>query len=378
MVNIFQKSSTLYLSVLYALLLPLHIMNTMEVGGVKLWYFPVLLLACIGLFYLKKLKSIYILRLLFAFLTLSFISAIIGGVEAINNSINLSIIILALFPLWGMNKTFIYRLFPFLFIVAIYFSFVYANWENANFRFQGMYNDPNYLCTSLVVGIYFCSQNFSKTPIVIKVVSLVAIVYAIYTIMFTQSRGGIIALLCICVFIILRYYKSNKIIVISSLIILMFSASSIYLQYAENIDNIVSRFSGEKESDRSSADSRLKEINSAFSAIEDYPLTLVLGGGFGVTGKALDYTSGRGYILPYKYNNTHRIHNTYVAVFFEQGVFAFFIFMIMLAKVGLSSWRTDKVKFGLLLSLSLQAMTIWVMPYLPFWLAYVICADENQ
>lgn len=52
--------------------------------------------------------------------------------------------------------------------------------------------------------------------------------------------------------------------------------------------------------------------------------------------------------------------------------------MIMLAKVGLSSWRTDKVKFGLLLSLSLQAMTIWVMPYLPFWLAYVICADKNQ
>ena len=69
------KSKIVYIvcSLLYALLLPFHMLNSMEVaGGIKLWYLPVACLAIAGLFCLGELRKSLSLRLYGAFVLLAF------------------------------------------------------------------------------------------------------------------------------------------------------------------------------------------------------------------------------------------------------------------------------------------------------------------
>lgn len=369
------KSGFLYIvySLLYALLLPFHMLNSVEVaGGIKLWYLPVACLAITGLFHLKELQRSFALRLYGGFVILTFTSILIGGSSLLMNCVNLLLMFLAMLPMISLDKKLFYKLTPFFFLGAIYYSFTHANWESVNWRFQGMYNDPNYLVTSLIVGIYLCVQAFSGGKIVIKVISVIAILYALYTIMVTQSRGGTIALLTFALFIAIKSYRSSKGWTIAVVVLLLVFSTSITVRYAQNIENIAMRFSGERAGDRSGAMSRFKEMDAGKEVIENHPWVLITGAGYGISGSAKNMLE-----LPYRYNSTHRIHNTPFAVLFEQGVFAFFLLVAMVVLAMKNTWKKDWIKFGLLLAVGLQSMTIWLISYLPFWLCYVECIHSN-
>ena len=369
------KSRIVYIvcSLLYALLLPFHMLNSMEVaGGIKLWYLPVACLAIVGLFCLGELWKSLSLRLYGAFVFLAFTSVLIGGSSAFVNCVNLSLIFLALLPLASFDKTLFYKLTPFFFMGAIYLSFTHANWESVNWRFQGMYNDPNYLVTSLIVGIYLCVQAFSEGKIVIKVISVIAILYALYTIMVTQSRGGTIALLTFAFFVAIKSYRASKGWTMAVVVLLLIFSTSIMARYAQNIENIAMRFSGERAGDRNGAMSRFKEMDAGKDVIENHPWVLITGAGYGITGSAKNMLE-----LPYRYNSEHRIHNTPFAVIFEQGIFAFILFVVMVYLAMKKNWKKDWIKFGLLLAVGLQSMTIWLISYLPFWLCYLECTAKE-
>ena len=360
-------------SLLYALLLPFHMLNSVEViGGIKLWYLPVACLAITGLFYLRELQRSIALRLYGGFVILTFTSILIGGSSVFMDCVNLLLIFLAMLPLIRLDKTLFYKLTPFFFIGAIYYSFTHANWESVNWRFQGMYNDPNYLVTSLIVGIYLCIQAFSNGRIAIKIISVLAILYALYTIMVTQSRGGTIALLTFALFIAVRSYRASKGWTMAVVVVLLVFSTSIMARYAQNIENIAMRFSGERAGDRSGAMSRFKEMDAGKDVIEHHPWVLITGAGYGITGSAKNMLE-----LPYRYNSEHRIHNTPFAVFFEQGIFAFILFVVMVYLAMKKNWKKDWIKFGLLLAVGLQSMTIWLISYLPFWLCYLECTAKE-
>lgn len=363
------------ISFLYALFLPLHMLNSMTLGeSLKLWYLPVMVMAVVGMFQCKRCWPYKQYRRYAMLVVLTFLTCIIGGTLVVGDCVNFLIIFLSLIPLLGMDKRLIYQLTPFFLFVAIELSFMFATWINTNYRFQGLYNDPNYLCVSLVVGIYMCCQNFKNNGWIVKMASVLAILFSIYTVLVTQSRGGMVALFCVLFFVLISYYSTNRKIVLTILLIGFLSSSSLMVKYAQNIDNIVMRFSGERESDVSSANSRIQEIESSFHAIADFPPVLLFGAGYGISGKALEERMN----LPYLFDNYHRIHNTYMAVFFEQGVVSFFLFLGMVLTLVLRTWKNDKVKFAVLVAILLQAATIWLMPYLPFWMIFTVCAEEDK
>lgn len=360
--------------ILYALLLPTHMLNSMEVAsGIKLWYVPVVILAFLGFMQLGRQKKDKFFRLGSLFVFLSFVSVLVGGVPVLVNCVELTLLFLAILPLQRTRKSRFYQLSPFLFIIAIYFSFIYANWDNEDWRFQGMYNDPNYLVTSLIVGIYLCVQAFICGNKVMKAVSVVAILCALYTIVVTQSRGGIIALLVFAFFIAVRGYQRSKVWFFFVAFLLLVTSTSVLSRFSKNVDNIMVRFSGERVGDRSGAMSRFEEINTAQDVIEKHPWILLTGGGYGITGSAKEMLG-----LPYKYNNDHRIHNTLFAVLFEQGIIAFVVFCMMIVVLLRRTWKTDNIKFGLLLAVFIQSMTIWLIPYMPLWLTFAECAGSKR
>ena len=110
------KSGFLYIvySLLYALLLPFHMLNSVEVaGGIKLWYLPVACLAITGLFHLKELQRSFALRLYGGFVILTFTSILIGGSSLLMNCVNLLLMFLAMLPMISLDKKLFYKLTPF-------------------------------------------------------------------------------------------------------------------------------------------------------------------------------------------------------------------------------------------------------------------------
>lgn len=358
--------------ILYSLLLPLHILNTMEIGGgIKLFYIPVGLLCIYNFFHLKQFLQGKVLINFLKIGCLSIIPAIIF-LSPIGSVVTFMLTFFTLLGLPYINKKLLYTLSPFFLIIANILSFRYADWNGFPWRYQGMYNDPNYYVISLIVGLYLCLKVIETEyksrflNYLIKIIAILSILVSLYVILLTQSRGGILAFFLFFAVYIPHFYRVYPKLTIIICLALIVGSGSIYVRFYDNIQAVTSRFSGESESDVNGANSRFVEIEKAFNGIESMPFYLITGAGISASGG--EYS---------EYQNKYRIHNTPIAVLYENGIFALYLFISMLWFQAKQLYKNDFLALALLLAISLQCLTIWTITFLPFWLGLILTIKEN-
>lgn len=193
--------------------------------------------------------------------------------------------------------------------------------------YAGFIGDSNGLALAMVMTIPLC---WYAIPLVktrwAKVAYATATLFCIITVVLTFSRGCALALAAVLILISLRAKRKLGIVVV----LIVFTAPAIYLVFDKYVTRMktISTFE-----DDSSAASRVEFAKAALKMSKDYP---AFGVGFGsdnyilLTPKYLGYDSGR------------VVHNTYLQMLVDSGVFAFAIYLAML--FGAILWLSFSVR----------------------------------
>lgn len=174
--------------------------------------------------------------------------------------------------------------------------FDYISADNAGFRTSGFLNLPIIYASCMVLMTCWSAAILLKALIkkqwLVVGVSFMAIIAGLTSVLFTGSRGPIMATVVILITLTLYYLVSNSswakklttIILILGLIALLFSSfpqsklDNIKIRFQSGIQNVINGFNGEKRK-LTSAGIRLDMWEASLVAISDNPLTGIGPGG---------------------------------------------------------------------------------------------------
>jgi probable O-glycosylation ligase (exosortase A-associated) len=193
--------------------------------------------------------------------------------------------------------------------------------------YAGFIGDSNGLALAMVMTIPLC---WYAIPLVktrwAKASFALGTLFSIATVVLTFSRGCALGLVAVLILIALRSKRKVGILVVLA----FFTAPAIYLVYDRYVARMKTISTYESED---SAASRVDFAKAALSMSKDYP---AFGVGFGsdnytiLAPKYLGYNSGR------------VVHNTYLQMLVDSGVFAFAIYLAML--FGSILWLSFSVR----------------------------------
>lgn len=376
------KSKTSYIiqSILYSLFLPLHMLNTWGIEPIKLFYIPVFLMGFYSLINVKKYIDIPGTKWLLAFIVLSSLSFVIGGIYIIQSYLTISLIVLSVIPFVVLNKELYIRLTPFFYLVALVCSFLFADYSNVLHRFTGLYNDPNFLVMSILFGDFVCIIALRQRKLLLSAVSVIAILFSLYLLMLTQSRGGLIGFGLLMFFGLIELNKHHKKLSLALIAGVIVSSGSIAAMYHENIEIYAERFDGMASGEEGSAKTRILQFKTVTKGISDYPEIILLGVGVGKTHDSeIPKFRRPDDVITNMYQYRHMIHITPLAVFFENGILAFICYLGFLICVFRHTYKSHNLFYmGLFLAILAQSMTIPSLTYVPMWLAFAMCLSASH
>lgn len=365
--------SNKYINNLYvmcvALTLALHVYNLGGADTLKPFHITAVISFVLS-FFVVPFKG-KIIRYAAIFVLCSLLSALFSNSDtAIPFWINLVVI---LGSCYGLVYIDIKKLLKWLYVlipidVAV---LLYTATRGYMFRFQGFYDDPNYLCTTLIGFLLVCllqflyvSNKWAKGLTIITIVGIYAII------LMTISRTGLFCSLLILVFFFLNSIKKNvfKVIVVSLVGIF------VMVHYAGDfIEKQTGAFSErlfDANDNYESAEIFRKELSlQNIRYIADNPQYILFGlGGGTTTGVGAAQVAG---LNQYR-KDSHGDHNTWTSTFSEQGLLAliyFFLIIFMTYKnIVRSSVKTDRyLLLAVFFSIILFSFSISQKVYLPFW-----------
>jgi len=243
------------------------------------------------------------------------------------------------------------------------------------YRFTGGFSDPNGECSILLLYIAVTIVLFLKSKKkIIKFVYFFFTFIGVSLLLTTFSRAGIISLSVFFISVLLlnriKAYKKLFLLLIS----LVLFIKVISLVPFKNYLTIMSkRFDVSSNlNEYNSAISRVREMKAGLNLLINNPHTIFLGSGFGTT--EFEYFkkefSSDAPITP-------RIHNTPFALLVEDGIIGIFILTIIFFNIlhKLYKQKHDNVSFvviSLIISETVLSMSVWLLYFLPFWLAVFI------
>lgn len=361
-----RKIEILYcVSVVFAFTL-LFFANSEELGLGKVFYIPCLTALLISP-YLPKVNSRFNMILnLYALLTLIsvFINPISNEPILSMGVVRFLFGILCFRKIQVVNPKIIVNLLAIISPIIVALHFLIIN-PFKIYRFAGFYGDPNYLAISFIIIILISILYIEiGTYRIFKISCVFSILGSIVLIILGISRAGIIGLgaFLFFYFLYLIIYKKKIAVFIFALSFIL--SGTVLTFFSDNIDNVVYRFSAANPGDKSAALSRFEEIDSGLNIIRSSPVNLLFGIGLGNTGTAkIDYSF-------YGYYNKHGIHNSFVKVLIEQGVFSFVLFCYMFFLLYRKIWKGDSIYklifLGFLLAVTIISATVAVTYFLPF------------
>lgn len=239
------------------------------------------------------------------------------------------------------------------------------------YRFQGFYDDPNYLCTTLIVFLLVCllqflyiSNKWAKGLTIITIVGIYAII------LMTVSRTGLFCSLLILVFFFLNSLKKN----VFKAVLIALVGLFVTVHYASNfIEEQAGAFSErlfDANDSYESAGNFRKELSlQNIRYIIDNPQFILFGLGGGTTTGV-----GAAQIpdLNHYRKDFHGDHNTWISTFSEQGLLAFICFFLIIyatyKNIVRSSSKKDRyLLLAVFFSTILFSFSISQKVYLPFW-----------
>lgn len=352
-----------------ALSLSLHVFNMGGEGGFKPFYIPALV-SCVFLFVLSPRKT-KLFRLLMLFLLCAFISTVFStSTTAFPGFLTILIVALSCYGVAYADMDLVLRcmvfLIPFDLVVLIYEAIT-----NSFYRFQGFYNDPNYLCTTLLVMLFLCIVSIKKYEgKVIKITMVASCVIIFILILLSISRTG---LACSLLLLLASLWDSIKKHLLKVVICftLLFMAISYYASdlMEQRWDLFYERVFDTTDNVDSASSHRGELSIQNLRYISDNPQYLFFGLGAGTTsGDGARQISG---LTKYRKSES-RDHNTWTSSLSEQGLFALLFFSLLFINTFRSVYKIPKgeVKYcslGLFVVLVLFSFSLWQMSYLPFW-----------
>ena len=299
----------------------LHVFNNFEIVGIKAFQIPSALVFLINITNLRKsnlLQRISILLIIFA---------IISGIfspypEAFAKSITFMVIIGACIGIPKINFIYLIRISNILLPISLLYLLILLR-SSIVWRFIGAYNDPNYLCTTLLVFLFLVLIGFkifdSK---ILKIFLIFEILIIIILAAATLSRTGLI---CIGILIIISCWEFIQKFKIYSLFLFLILGIYMYIntppELISTIDKVTSR---EDEHGNLSSAKNLRFAISmrGITYVISHPQYIPFGMGIGSVGQweYFDHYS----------NDNHIDHNTLSASFSELGIIGFWLYAYIL------------------------------------------------
>lgn len=358
-----------------SLALFLHIYNTTEIGGIKLFYIPSVISCIFSIALIKKNAArAHFTWLLLLYIIVTFISAFLSNYSnAIGSATNLFIILTATYGINYCNPIQISKinlLFIPLVLLGLFWCFLYSPLYD-KYRFMGFYNDPNYLCTTLFIYVYiiFNIINREKKSSWLNISLLLPLLFLIFV---TLSRTGIFCTLIIVLVGTFKLLKNSKLSLIFILVPIMCFTSLV--DFGRYTDMLTERIFTDKNNAGAATSLREDLSTQYIDAVTDDLGFAIWGIGIGGTGNPSESQ-----ILVKRPGI--RDHNTFTSCFSEQGIIGFVIFLLICGiktKNTLLSTKISLYQKVSLMMLLLFALSIWQMTYLPFWYAFFLLTNPGK
>lgn len=361
-----------------SLSLSLHVFNMGGEEGLKPFHFAAGIGSVMTLLYAQKDKQFYLLCL---FLLCVCISAIISPVpHTLSGFINILLVTLCCYGVSTANINIMLKWLVFLIPIDL-IALAYEAVTNPVYRFQGFYNDPNYLCTTLIVFFFLSILAYYKFEnVVLRVISIVNIAIIVILVLITLSRTGLACITLLLVISFANVIKRHFIKGLIALAILLFAVNHYATDFIDKEYTLLYERLFERSDNLESAGelrSELAKQNIRF--IIDNPSYLVFG--LGPSATAGDNAKKVPGLTQYRKSH-HRDHNSWTSCFSEYGLFAFVLFFLIvfgIAKrvLGMKHSVTKFICVGTCLSIIIFSLSIWQMTYLPFWWGLFLLGNKQ-
>lgn len=341
---------------------------TIELGVGKLFYIPCATALILSAF--KWHRTDRVDRLIILLLFFSIVSSLIsppntGGFLSWSLT-RFSLGILCFWNLRNVSSQMFIRVLSIVSPVIIFAHYILsAPLSYGLYRYAGFYGDPNYLAMGLnfIIAINYLNWKTCK-HLIIRLINVATIIGTIPLVLVGVSRGGILGLIVILFIIAIDLFAKSKKRFVLLVIVSIILGGSVISLLSPQIENIKSRFESESVSDYNSAYSRVLEIQSVFNVLSSHPQLIPFGVGLGNNMRAKQ-------LYPDDYIDRFEVHNTFIKLLFEQGLFAFFVFLfLMIKQLFILCRKREKIYLGLYLSSLMTTMTLGCITFMPFWIVF--------
>ncbi len=358
--------------------LMLHVFNELNITEELKFFHITAALACVIVivFFPKSTKTQILTYGLGGIAILS--SALSPYPGAITRAISMVIVIIGCSGLSYVNANKIIKLANIL--IPIVLVVLYAHFLSlvAIYRYTGFYNDPNYLCTTLMVFEFLIFEYMLRsTKKVIKFLLIFELGLIFMLAVPTLSRTGIVCLL----FLVMAYsweliLKYRKIAIISlgiAIAYLVFSPPAFITNSIESFNSREDEHGNFAQASNLRMEIALKGVNY----VTHHPEYWLQGLGLGATGHLEYFHDYRG--------DTHYLdHNTITSTFSETGVIGFFLMVtlfILTLKKNLKKTNMKSpdrlLRICGCLALFVFCLSINQLTYLPFWWMIYLLNNQN-
>lgn len=359
---------TWFYTLLLVLSLSLHVFNTSGVGEIKLFHIAAAIASVITLLFARKTKTFLFLV---CFTVSVGISAVLSpAAGTIKGLVNLLIVVFCCFGVSTVRINDLLR-FSLVLIPIDLLSLLFVAFSSSFYRFQGFYNDPNYLCTTLLVFFYVSIISFYRIKsILARTVSVINMVIILLLIIMTLSRTGLLCAIIMLFALLFRLIKRHF-LKLAVATVLVFSvaqhyASEFFLnEYALLYERVFDADYNVETAGKHRSDLSLQNLRF----IAHHPQYLFFGLGPGTTDG--EVAKGIPGLDRYRVDSI-RDHNTLTSCLSEYGIIALFFFVLVFIRVFKSMRRQRNrpyfhISIAFYFTLVLSSLSIWQMTYLPFW-----------
>lgn len=367
------KIQSLYI-VAMAVALVAHVFNKVEIGGgLKLFHIPAIIAFFCSIFISDK-KDVFF-KYILAMSIVTLISSCFSGYDgSINDAITYIIVAIGCLGLrYCYDERFIIVV-NILIPIAIY-SLLMLYRSDVYFRYSGYYNDPNYLCTTLIVFLYLIITLIksvkNRAVIVFAIIELILLLFLITT---TVSRAGLFCSIILLLGSFIDVLKNNKIYAIISIIIVVLLLKN-NMNIIDTLLSLLEKRADSGDSVDSASTYRLMISMNGLQHLLSHPYLIFTGVGIGATahsGMIPDYVN---------HGIMEGDHNTWTSFLSEQGIITFWLFVIMVFKTFSSmwNWKNDFRIINLISFISIIVFSFSIMQktYLPFWILFFLLSKIN-
>lgn len=364
-----------FTSLLFSFSLVFHIFNDTEIySGIKLFHIP----AIVAFFYtiIKFRGRDPVKRVVYVFVFSTFLgSAFSPNISALSSALTFAIVIISSLGISYVDKRKLVITANFIIPIALFFL-VRFYYSNVFYRFSGYYNDPNYLCTTLIVFLYLILLGFRYAKYrIAQFLLIVETLFIVLLVGFTVSRTGAICVAILIVGAFWDFLKTHSKYAFAVIAILSFWV--FYTQPTEisTIESSYERRADNNDTFSGASSYRWKLSKNGLIYIVDHPQYILLGIGSGSTAH-----SSR---IPDYPQSEHGDHNSWTSCLTEHGLIGFFCFANLMLTIveklrreRKRKGRYDFVKIFAFGSAIIFSFSISMMLYLPFW--WLIFFISNQ